>query len=199
MINQKTEFIPYKNVVINQSGWKVVKVISDELMHVTHPRWEKEGFVWELKISEISAVDSHIAIIPHHNPSLGKITTLEDLKREILFQSKDYFYAIKLAQSKEEYENYENLMCEKYNQLGKAMAAQKLEHGKIMLQKRKDNGLSEYPTEEEINSYAEEKLMNRYFNEYFVKHGVLYKKAVMLKRIFPATLTEEHYIPIFKD
>ncbi len=199
LINQKTEFIPYKHVVINQSGWKVVKVISDEVIHLTNARWEKEGFVWELKISEISALDSQIAIIPHHNPSLGKITTLEDLKKEILFQSKDYFYAIKLAQSKEEYEHYEKLMSEKYNQFGNVMASQKLEHGKVILQKRKDNGLSEYPTEEEINSYAEEKLTKRYFNEYFVKDGVLHKKAVMLKRIFPATLTEEHYIPIFND
>lgn len=196
LIEEKSKVIDYKHVFINQSAWKVIKVISDNVIHITHPRWEAEGFIWELYLKEINAEESIITIIPHHNPKLKKITTLDDLIKESLFQTLEHFYAIKLVKDEKEYQTYEKLMTDRYAVLGGVMAKQKVELGKSLMQERIEKGLSDYPTENEIQAYAENQIKENYLKEFFVKDGNLYKNAVMIKRIAPSVLTDEHYMKI---
>ncbi len=196
LILNKNEFTKYKHILIGQSPWKIIKVFSSEKVHITHPRWENDGFVWELTVEEISARDSQIVIIPHHNPKLGKITSLEELQKENMFHTLEYFYALKIVLSEQEYEKYLKKMKEKYTSFGETMAKQKLEYGKKYLQERRDAGLSDYPDQAEIERYAEEKINKRYMKIYSVKDGLLYKKAIMLKRIAPIQLDDSHYLDL---
>ncbi len=196
LILNKNEFTNFKHILIGQSAWKVVKIVSDEQIQITHPCWEGEGFIWELTMEEISAKDSQMVIIPHHNPKLGKITSLEELQKENMFHTLEYFYALKIAISEEEYQKYLEKMKTRYTSFAETMAKQKLEYGRKLLQERRDSGLPDYPEQEEINKYAEEKINKRYMKIYSVKDGFLYKKAIMLKRIAPIELDDSHYLDL---
>lgn len=196
LVCKPDKYCDYKHIFLNQTGWKVVEVINDKKLHITHRNWEDLGFIWELELKTITAQESMSAIIPHHNPSLKKITTKEQLFNESLFKANKLFYKIRLAQDAGLYKEYEQHQIEKYKNLGSAIAQQDLDVGKKLLEQRLKDGLSNYPTDDEIVKYAEEKMKTYLGKDYFIKDDLLYKEAWTIKRINPEQVGEEYYLSL---
>jgi hypothetical protein len=206
LVQDKTKYIPFKHIVINQSAWKVLEVVSPTKIKVTYSRWEKEGFVWELELKDILASETQSAIICNHDPKNGKITTYEALQKEGKYQAIQHFRSIKIAMDKEELKKFEEEQSNKYKNtndpLGmmsnwsKQMVEQTLKVGQSILAGRLEDGRPPYPTEEEINIYAEEwaDIFIGEGKDYYVKDGLLYQKTWMLKRVSPAVMGDEYYI-----
>lgn len=202
LIKNKSEYTPFEHILINQSAWKVLKVVSPKKVSLTHGHWEKEGFVWELELKDITAKESQSAIICHHDPENGKITTYDELVKECHFHALNHFYLIRIAQDENEFKKFQEKESQKYGDNAQLMVAnwvkanteQSLANGKKMLEDRFAKGLPAYPTEDEINEYAKQLENNYLRDEYYVKDGLIYQKAWMIKRVFPACLSEDHYL-----
>lgn len=69
-------------ILIEQSIWNVVRQIDDVTAEVSWPGWQERGYLWRLSLDVIPATESRKTILPRHNPSLKKITTLVDLQNE---------------------------------------------------------------------------------------------------------------------
>lgn len=67
-------------ILIEQSIWEVVRQIDDVTAEVSWPGWTELGYMWKLSLDVIPAAQSQKTILPRHNPSLKKITTLVDLQ-----------------------------------------------------------------------------------------------------------------------
>lgn len=193
LILKKTRTIPYDHVIIDQSFWRVVEVISATKFHVTYRGWEKEGFIWEVELVEIPSSESKSVIIARHNPSLGKITKYKDLEKEAKFHAKNYFNEVLIALDEKKYKEYENEMIMKHSNFGKIMASEKLEYAQKLLEQRLKDGLPALATEEEIIEEAKKNLQDYLRDEYFDIKGILYKRTWTMKRISPDRVKIDYY------
>lgn len=204
LVKQTSSYTDYPHILINQSAWKVINIISPQKVVVTHHRLEKEGFTWEVELTEITAEESKSALLCSYDPSIPKLTTYNSLLKECLHQAQQHFYLLKIASNQEEYKKYEEKQLSKYpkekvevgfiSEWMKKQLKQTLENAQNMLAERLAKGLPIEPTQEEILEYAKNTEKQYLGNEYFEKDGVLYKKAWMMKRTFPLVLTDEYYL-----
>jgi hypothetical protein len=76
-----------ERVIINQSLWEVVSRGDDGSVSVTRPGWRERGFVWRAWRDLQPAASAAAYLICHHNPPIGRITTLEQLEAEAQYQA----------------------------------------------------------------------------------------------------------------
>ena len=173
-------------IAIEQTPWKVLEEISSNEVIVTFGYWEDLGFKWRLKQVEKSCKETNSFIYSHHNPSFGRITTYDELKKEQMYHIISDFDKIKLVLDAEFKKITENEIYMKYGQngLSKNLIENNYESGKKMLNERREKGLSDYPSSDEILLLVEENLKTYFESDYsFDLQGNLYAKVWILEKI----------------
>lgn len=70
-------------VLLEQSHWQVISISKDGLMlHVTQPQWAEHGYVWSLTLEAVPASECGTVMVCHHDRSIKRITTIEQLRKE---------------------------------------------------------------------------------------------------------------------
>ena len=181
-----------KTLNINQCHWKVLNH-TETYAEVTFGEWEKLGFIWSVELKDIKASESQKSIISHHNPKLIKITQYDELALEADFQVRNRLRAILInideheaKQMKEEYQ--------KYNGFADIMYQQEALRGKDMLLERKANGLTDYPTEKEIQEMISKEIPNYLGEDYYVVDNELYLKTWFMEKKTHKEMKEEYYL-----
>lgn len=168
---------------IHQSRWKVINKKSNNEVYITHHNWEILGFVWKLSIDYISCKETSGFMISHHNLSLGRIHTLSQFIEEKRFQLKLLLNNIMLAQDETLFEEEKNKLLLQYGILGNSIAQSKKDYGLNIIEKRKKNGLSVYPTTQEIEEEVEKNVKSSLDSEFIVKDGELFQRNLILQKI----------------
>lgn len=183
-----------KSFVINQTSWKLLEKVSDQEAIVTYGKWEDLGFKWKIILEKIHTKDATSFIVAHHDDSLRRITTIEQLQKEQHWHALKHFYKIKLALDSNEYEQYSAAQEAKHGNFGIGIAKQEYQMGIAMLQKRRDNNLSDYPSDAEIGEYAKNATEKYFKRGYSVENGDLYINVWNMYRLSPETLSDDMYI-----
>ena len=71
-----------QRALIEQSFWDVLEVIDETAMDVTQAGWKALGFAWRLSIDKVPASQTAQFMASWHDPSIGRITTLDQLVKE---------------------------------------------------------------------------------------------------------------------
>lgn len=181
-----------KKLAINQCSWKVLKH-TDTYAEVTFGDWEKLGFIWSVELKDLKAQDSQKAIISHHNPDLIKINTYEDLVKEVQYQVKNQLRKILInideneaQKMKEEYKKYGNL--------AEIMYQQEELRGKDMLAQRREQNLSDYPSEEELEQMVNVQVPQYLGHDYYVIDNQLYVRTWVMEKLTNKKMKPEYYL-----
>lgn len=192
-MNQLVEIEEGKKVLnINQCYWKVLKHTED-YAEVTFGEWEHLGFVWTVSLKEMKASESQKSIISHHNPKLIKITQYDELVLEADYQVRNRLRAILINidehEAKQMKEDYQ-----KYNGFADIMYQQEFLRGRDMLEERRAEGLSDYPTEKEIQEMILQEVPKYLDKDYYIVGNELYLKTWVMEKKTHKEMKEEYYL-----
>lgn len=175
-----------KQVLIEQTPWKLLEKKSEKEVRVTFGKWEELGFEWLLKKVKTSCEITQSFIYCHHKEGIGRITTYEDLKNEQIYQVKKEFDKIKLALDESFNNQYKLALYEKYGAtiVSESIFTSDLKVGEQLLEERRLAQLSDYPSEEEINTIVNKKIKD-YFNSGYSQdeEGKLYVEVWILEKL----------------
>lgn len=181
-------------ITINQCRWKVLSHTENQAQ-LTYGEWENLGFIWDMELKEIKANVSQKSIIAHHNPALNKITQYDDLLKEVEYQVRNRFKGILMninvgtaMERKEEYT--------KYDGFAKTLYEQEMLRGKTLLNERRSNQLSDYPSEEEIAELIKKEVPHYLGTDYYVVGNELYLKTWFMEKVSPIEMKEEYYLDV---
>lgn len=187
-----------KQVLIEQTPWKLLEKISEQEVRVTFGRWEDLGFEWRLKKTKVSCESTQSFIYCHHKNGMARITTFEDLKNEQIYQVKKEFDKIMLVLDENFNNQYKISLYEKYgaSAVSESIFNSDVEIGKHLLEERRLSKLSDYPSKEEIDSIVNKKIQD-YFDSGYSKdeNGKLYVEVWVLEKT-KGEVTPEIYMKI---
>lgn len=173
-------------IIINQTYWKVLEVISSKEILITYGQWEKLGYVWKLEMKKISCEDSTSFICAWHNPELQRITTMSQLELEQRWHVEKKYSVIKLVLDDMFAEKEQKEYIEKNGEgYGSGLFQNAISQGKYLLEERRKNKLSDYPTEEEIVLETKKYIKHYLDRDITVDNGQLYKTIWTLTKIAP--------------
>lgn len=181
--NQEEE----KKIIIDQTGWNLIEKLSEKEAIITYPGWSNLGFKWKLSYETISTKDSTSFIIPHHEPLLKRITTLDQLYKEQKHHVELRITNLKNTLEPQLIEAAREECIQKYGvEFGSGIFSQQLEQSKKEIESRIHMGLTAIPTEEEILKMVEKKVQD-YLNRNYEANekGELFVKTWILERIYP--------------
>lgn len=186
--NSINELLDNGEINIEQTAWEVLEIISPMEAIVTYGQWKNLGFKWKLSMKKILCANSVSYILSHHDLSLSRITTLEQLKKEQQYHVLKSLENILMVLQPEKQEQYKQELVSKHGNFGATMFKQKLLAGEEMLFQRLNKRLSDYPTEIEI-----QKMIDNNVNDYLEKeisvdeNGNLLTNVWQLEKISPLT------------
>lgn len=203
-------------VIINQTLWPVVRRVSDTVVEVASDEWRARGFLWQLTLDVIPAAQSTRCILAHHDPSLGRITTLEQLRAEERWHVAQRLRHLQIAQdpeaSAQALEQARQRDAEANAQFHGGFASKfheatvqsRLDAGRAEIAKRLQQGLSAIPEGEEVERLCEQGLQQylspgetKGFGWYSVdEQGQLLLHAWRLHRISPAQPDESTFLDV---
>lgn len=68
-------------IVLNQcSDWRVLQAKDETTATVSTPVWHSLNVTWDLALAKVPATQASAFIVPWHDPSLGRVTTLKALE-----------------------------------------------------------------------------------------------------------------------
>ena len=171
--------------IINQDEWVVLDENSDGSFVVSYSNWIDIDFQWILKENLIPAEEADSFILPHHDPSLKRISTVSELKDLASYHVTIWIDGIKSAansSSKQgsQKKGYEGYMASIYEK---------------ELADRRSSGLSDLPGPMEIFD-KKKKITERLLGQHWVidDKGKLLKKCWTLKRNYPVYLNANIYL-----
>lgn len=190
--NKLDDFPSYhkNSITIEQTSWEVLEKKSDTEAIVSFGMWKNVGFKWLLQKSKISCKDSTMKIAAHHNDNLVSITTLEELYKEQEYHVLSDLKKINLILHPDTQEAHKQFYIEKYGQgFAQGLFDTELSGAKYMLQQRRNKGLTDYPTDDEIKVLIEDKVQG-YLNRDIThdEQGNLYILSWTLTKITPEVL-----------
>lgn len=175
-----------KQVLIEQTPWRVIKQISDNELEVTFGKWQELGFEWILKKVKMSCDKTKSFIYCHYKEGVGRITNYIDLKNEQIYQTNKEFEKIQLILDVDFKEKYKKSLYEKYGAttISESIFNCEVKSGEQLLSERREKGLPDYPDTQELNNTVEKKI-NDYLNSgYSVdENGKLFVEVWMLEKI----------------
>lgn len=136
-----------EKIILNQALWDVVEYHSPTEATVTYQNWDRRGLQWRLKKHKVRAANCSQFISATHNKSLSKITNLDQLIDEKRWQVTRKFQWLALAL--DAYSAREHV-AQAPTELSKAIAQQEVATGHALLKSRREQGLPDRPTPEEI-------------------------------------------------
>lgn len=210
-------------VVINQWIWDLLRVTGKESALVTCGGWASLGFTWRLSKDAYPLSGTQSRIIAWHNPELGHIRTLDELKAEQRWHVMKMIERLKTAaddgltqKALEEARQKDASAGSRIN--GEAgpvsglglissvyeytVTMSRIEHAKKELARRAAEGLPEFPDAAEIQTMVDDKVdfyvgKNRQGGKagYAVGNdGELLRKCWRLQRVAPAKLPDSIYL-----
>lgn len=187
-----------QQILIEQTPWKILSKDSDTEIKVTFGKWETLDFQWVLKKVKKSCTQTKSFIYCHHKPNVVRITNYEDLKNEQLYQINKEFDKIKLILDNDFQETYKFLLIKKYGNspVMQSVLASEIQSGEELLNERRQAGLTDYPSMQEIEKLAQEKV-NKYLNSGYIvnENGDLFVEVWVLEKI-KGKVTPEIYMEI---
>lgn len=184
------------HVNIDQTSWKIIEVISENELLITYGEWESLGYVWQFKNEITSCEETSSFICSWHNPEIKRITTLTQLKLEQKWHVENRFSHINLVLDNDYKEKHKQTTIEKYGTgYGSGVFLNELENGIKMLEARKQKGLTDYPTEKEIEIETEINVQD-YLNRGIIvgEFDKLYTRVWKLKKLLPLENNVNIYI-----
>ncbi len=169
----------HNTILIGQNTWMILKKTKDYFLLSTQS-W-KDKIQWKLYNKTIALKDSQHKLISYHDKSIDHITTLEQLKKEMLFQIHDELIGIRMNQNEKiAQEQKEKLKDSPFSEY---FYLQKMKIGKELLEKRLSHHLSAYPEEKEINQLLNERLNDFFQRGFSIKDNEILKNVFILERV----------------
>jgi hypothetical protein len=183
-------------IIIDKTVWKLLNVITETEALITFGEWEDLGFMWKLSKDSVPCSQTSSYICSWHDKKLERITTLEQLKHEQLWHVKKYYQALCMVLDPNSVESVKQEMVNQYGEeYAMGMIATELLVGEEMLRVRRENNLSDYPTEleliEEVNKRVDFQMKKGLLVDY---NGLLYTQVWRLTRVTPFGITKDIYI-----
>lgn len=194
-------------VPINQSMWKLLRVVNEHHLEVTWGPWEDLGFVWRLSVEAIPVERSQSRIVPWHNPQLRRITTLQQLIEEQKWHIHKLIHEMRMAidpalsHAAMDQARQKDRDVSRFHQ---AALQQNLEAKRKMIAERLALGKPEIPVDAEIQAMVDEAVA-RYLSPkrghgcgwYSVDEaGNLVHNTWCIARIAPAVVPESIYVDV---
>lgn len=192
-------------VLISQSLWEVVSRDGEESLTVTWPGWRELGFVWRAWRELQPAAAAKAYLISHHDPALGRITTLAQLDAEARFQAVQWRgeYAIarewRLGLTDEAsavdalYAFHGHRDGAQRERFLKRATRQKLQHLGELFDARLRAFMPDAISDEELEERVVQERAMLLGENWRVLDGQLFFDGWRLQRIAPAGLTASHY------
>lgn len=183
-----------KKLNINQCMWKVLKN-TETYAEITFGDWKRVGLKWSIELKDIKAENSKRSIIAHHNENLRKITKYDELLKEAEYQVKNRLRSITInTDEKEALKMKEEYI--KYNQYADLMYQQEVLRGKDLLNERRSQKLSDYPTEIEIQDMIAKEIPKYLGNDYYFIENELYLKTWFIEKLNNKEMKDEYYLNV---
>lgn len=131
-----------RSVSINQSLWRVLRRRNDDCLIVSYGDWRTMGFRWKLQKETIPALSAVKAICSWHDPSLSRITTLNQLQAEQLWHVEERYARLRLAVEPVSSESVSGVRSWFEHSMREADAQRAQE----LVSARRAQGLSDWPT-----------------------------------------------------
>lgn len=170
-------------VLLNQSAWTLLRKNSETSGIVSFGEWASAGWTWELKREALSTTEAPGFICAWHNPKLGRITTLEQLRQEQRWHVAKRLQQLEYALNPELAEQY--IQTEKVNSFFRGAAAESaVAAAHIRLNARRQQGIPDLPDAHENEDQAMSQV-GRYLNRgYFADdQGALFVWVWRLHRL----------------
>lgn len=138
---------------INQSCWTLLNSISDIHATVTFGEWASFGFTWSLMREAVPAATSTNCLACWHDKSIGRITTIDQIKAENQYLAQASFDPLKWALDPLAADEFLKSRRQISNFEGYA-ANNEVERGRKLLAQRRHDGLGDTPGRDEVESLA---------------------------------------------
>lgn len=137
-------------VLLGQTPWTLLSRVGDDEAYVTYGVWGELGYSWRLTRELVSTVDSTAFICAWHDDTIGRITTLDQLKKECRWHADRAFRVLDYALDSAKAAAYKDTEITKHGVgYGGGVADQTIKAGHLQLAQRRANGLPDLPSEEE--------------------------------------------------
>lgn len=189
-----------ERLLIHQCFWDVLERQGERTYIVTYGGWRQMGFTWKLWREDLPAEQATASLCCHHSQEKRSLVTEEDLRQEAEYFTNRWKTGLVDALTAAAPAEAPPLMGKglfidrgAYEQL-----VRQREHKRAVeeLLSRKEAGLPDLPTDEEMAVKAQENMANRLGDDWFISDGLLYHRSWRLQRISPAQLNDTHYLAI---
>ncbi|HBO5514602.1 TPA: hypothetical protein L4559_003496 [Pseudomonas aeruginosa] len=189
-----------ERMLIHQSFWDVLEQQDETTFLITYGNWHQLGFTWKLWRENLPAEQATASLCCHHSQEKRFLVNEDDLRQEAEYFTNRWKAGLADALAAAAPADAPPLMGTglfidrgAYEQL-----VRQREHKRAVdeLKSRKEAGLPEMPTDEEMALKTQENMTSRLGDDWFIRNGLLYHRSWRLQRISPVALDESHYLDL---
>ncbi len=189
-----------ERLLIHQSFWDVLEQQDETTFIVTYGNWHQLGFTWKLWRENLPAEQATATLCCYHNLEKKFLATEDDLRQEAEYFANLWRNGLAEAMSA-------TASADAPPQMGaglfkdrgayeQRLRQRELQRALEELKSRKEAGLPEMPTDEELASRTQENIVSRLGDDWFIRDGLLYHRSWRLQRISPVGLDKSHYLDL---